>query len=61
MALSCFNIEKFFLNFRKRKPEKNSYISGKWNFLAPILKIYYIFSKESFSNISGNETFLYFM
>ena len=35
----------------------------KWNFLELMLslKISYIFSKESFSYISGNGTFLYFM
>ena len=35
--------------------EKNSLYFRKWNFLALILKNSYIFSKESFSYISGNE------
>ena len=38
--------------------KKSSYIFlyfKKWNFLALVLKNYYIFSKESFSDILGNE------
>ena len=57
---------------KKVRPEKISYLLGKWNFLTPILKnVLYFFKRKLFlyfgkrkprkiSNISGNGTFLYF-
>ena len=41
---------------KKIHPQKNSLCFRKWNFLTLILKKSYIFSKESFSYISGNGT-----
>ena len=54
MELSCSNITKFLI-FQKTETLKISYIFGKSNFLALTLGNSYIFSKESFSRISGNE------
>ena len=41
---------------KKNPPEKNSLYFPKWNFLALILKKFFIFSKESFSYIFSNKT-----
>ena len=41
------------------KIKKSSYIFRKWNFLALILRNFYIFSKESFSYIWSKESFCY--
>ena len=41
-------------NNKKIHRKKISFASGKWNFLTLILKISYIFSKESFSYILQN-------
>ena len=54
MQLSYSNITKFLI-FQKKETLKISYIFGKSNFLALTLGNSYIFSKESFSHISGNE------
>ena len=54
MQLSYSNITKFLI-FQKTETLKISYIFGKSNFLALTLGNSYIFSKESFSHISGNE------
>ena len=56
----CSNIKKISYILGNGNTKKIPYIFGKQNFLALILGISHIFSKESFSYILGNETFFIF-
>ena len=61
MQLPVSLLDPISLKIKKSTPKKNSLDFRKWNFLALRLKkTSYIFSKQFFSYIPGNGTFLYF-
>ena len=56
------HLESKIKKTKKFHPEKNSYISGKWNFLALRLTNFIYFQRNDFlyfgkHNFSGNKTF----
>ena len=60
MELSSPKIKKFqegtfqALKIKKTYSGKNSYVLGKWNFLAPSLKDFLYFLRKKLSLYSGN-------